>query len=166
MLFRAIRTSFITPTGNYHFKVMPFELKNVGSTFQRIVTKIFGGQLGRNKEAYIDDMVVKSEIVGDHFLDLTETYEMLKQHHLKLNAFKCAEQNPEQTPLKLNAFKRLGNFLNYLVTHWGIEVNPEQNSTLQNLGLSRSPKEVQRLTWMIAALNCFISKFTDKMKQK
>ena len=154
MLFRAIRTSFITPMGNYHFKVMPFELKNAGSTFQRIVTKIFGGQLGRNKEAYIDDMVVKSEIVGDHFLDLTETYEMLKQHHLKLNAFKCA-------------FKvSLGKFLNYLVTHWGIEVNPEKNSALQNLGLLRSPKEVQRLTWMTAALNCFISKFTDKMKQK
>ena len=53
---------------------MPFELKNAGSTFQRIVTKIFGGQLGRNKEAYIDDMVVKSKIVGDHFLDLNETY--------------------------------------------------------------------------------------------
>ena len=97
---------------------MPFELKNARSTFQRIVTKIFGGQLGRNKEAYIDNMVVKSEIVGDHFLDLIETYEMLKQHHLKLNAFKCA-------------FKvSLGKFLDYLVTHWGIEVNLEQNSAL------------------------------------
>ena len=27
------KTSFITPTGNFHYKVMPFRLKNVGSTY-------------------------------------------------------------------------------------------------------------------------------------
>ena len=34
-------TAFVTPTGNYHYKVMPFGLKNVGSTYQKMMTKMF-----------------------------------------------------------------------------------------------------------------------------
>ena len=36
---------------------MPFGLKNAGSTYQRMVTRMFEAQLGKNVEAYIDDMV-------------------------------------------------------------------------------------------------------------
>ena len=41
------KTVFVTPTRNYHYKVMPFCLKNVGSTYQRMMTKIFEPQLER-----------------------------------------------------------------------------------------------------------------------
>ena len=84
---------------------MPFDLKNAGSTFQRMVTKMFKQQLGRNTEAYIDDMVVKIKALEDHFKDLAETFETLRKHHLKLNASKCT--------FGFNSGKILG----YLVTH-------------------------------------------------
>ena len=35
------KIAFVTPTGNYHYKVMSFGLKNVGSTYQRMMTKMF-----------------------------------------------------------------------------------------------------------------------------
>ena len=35
------KTTFITPTGNYHYKVMLFGLNNIGSTYQRMMTKMF-----------------------------------------------------------------------------------------------------------------------------
>ena len=35
------KTTFVTPTGNYHYKVMLFGLKNVGSTYQRMMTRMF-----------------------------------------------------------------------------------------------------------------------------
>ena len=60
------KTSFVTPIGNYHYKVMPFSLKNVGSTYQRMMTKIFKSQMGKNIEVYIDDMVVKSKIMSEN----------------------------------------------------------------------------------------------------
>ena len=55
------KTAFVTPIGNYHYKVMPFGLKNVGSIYQRMMTRMFKPQLGKNIEVYIDDMVVKSK---------------------------------------------------------------------------------------------------------
>ena len=64
------KTNFVTPTGNYHYKVMPFGLKNAGSTYQRMMTKMFEPQLGRSIEVYIDDMVVKSKVVSEHVGDL------------------------------------------------------------------------------------------------
>ena len=53
------KTTFVTPTGNYNYKVMPFGLENVGSTYQRMMTKMFEPQLSKSIEVYIDDMVVK-----------------------------------------------------------------------------------------------------------
>ena len=41
------KTAFVTPIGNYHYKVMPFGLKNVGSTYQKMMMKMFKPQLGR-----------------------------------------------------------------------------------------------------------------------
>ena len=35
------KTTFVTPIGNYYYKVMPFDLKNAGSTYQRMMTRMF-----------------------------------------------------------------------------------------------------------------------------
>ena len=78
-------TAFVTPTGNYHYKVMPFGLKNVGSTYQRMMTKMFKPQLGKSIEVYIDDMVVKSKRVSEHVGDLENIFEILRKHKLCLN---------------------------------------------------------------------------------
>ena len=51
-----------------------------------MVTKMFKVQLGRNIEAYIDDMVVKSKVVENHLTDIVNTFETLRKHRLKLNA--------------------------------------------------------------------------------
>ena len=124
------KTFFITPTGNFHYKVMPFGLKNAGSTYQRMVTKMFKEQLERNMEAYIDDMVVKSKAMEDHLKDLAKTFETLRKHCLKLNASKCASGVSSR------------KFLGYVVTNRGIEVNPNRIIALQILKSPRNPKEV------------------------
>ena len=54
------KTSFVTSQGLFYYKVMPFGLKNVGVTYQRLVNHLFCPQIGRNMEVYVDDMLVKS----------------------------------------------------------------------------------------------------------
>ncbi|XP_070017399.1 uncharacterized protein [Nicotiana sylvestris] len=54
------KTSFITDKGTYCYKVIPFGLKNVGATYQRLVTKMFQEHLGKTMEVYIDDMLLSN----------------------------------------------------------------------------------------------------------
>ena len=35
------KTAFISLDTNYHYTMMPFGLKNVGATYQRMMTKMF-----------------------------------------------------------------------------------------------------------------------------
>ena len=41
------KTAFVTPVGNYHYKVMSFGLKNAGSTYQRMMIRMFESLLGK-----------------------------------------------------------------------------------------------------------------------
>ena len=51
-----------------------------------------------------------------------------------------------------------------MVTHKGIKVNPNQIKAINNLQTPRNPKEVQKLTGMVAALNRFISRSADRCR--
>ena len=146
------KTAFVTPIGNYHYKVVPFGLKNAGSTYQRMMTRMFKLLLGKNIEIYIDDMVVKRKMVSEHLGDLRIIFEVLRNYKLRLNASKCSFDVGS------------GKFLGYMVTHQGIEFNPDQIKAINNLRSPRNPKEVQKLTGMAAALNRFISRSADRCR--
>ena len=131
---------------------MPFGLKNAGSTYQRMMTRMFKPHLGKSIKVYIDDMVVKSKVVSKHVGDLRNIFEILKKHKLRLNTSKCSFG------------VRLDKFLGYMVSHQGIEVNPNQIKAIKSLQPPWNPKEVQKLTRMTTALNRFISRLADKCR--
>ena len=108
--------------------------------------------MGKNNEVYIDDMVVKSKIVSEHIWDLTNIFEILRGHKLRLNASKCSFR------------VSLGKFLGYMVTHRGIEVNLDQIKVINNLQPPRNPEEVQKLTGITTALNRFISQSANRCR--
>jgi len=72
------KTAFVTSQGLYCYRVMPFGLKNVRATYQRLVNQMFKKQIGRNVEVYINDMLVKSKKEEDHLDDLKETFNTLR----------------------------------------------------------------------------------------
>ena len=146
------KIDFVTSVGNFNYKVMPFSLKNARSTYQRMMTRMFESQLGKNIEIYIDDMVVKSKVVSKYLGDLGTIFEILRKYKLRLNAFKCSFGTGS------------GKFLSYMVTHRGIEVNHDQIKAINNLQSPRNPKEMQKLTGMTAALSRFISRSVDRCR--
>ena len=74
--------------------------------------------------------------------DLGNIFGTLRKHKLRLNASKCSFGVGS------------GKFIGYMVTHRGIEVNPDQVKAINNLQPPRNPKEVQKLTGMTAAEKC------------
>jgi hypothetical protein len=64
---------------------MAFGLENGGTTYQQCVHNVLENQTRRNIEAYIDDIVVKSEKGRDLIDDLKETFDNLHKYKMMLN---------------------------------------------------------------------------------
>ncbi|PKA56162.1 RNA-directed DNA polymerase like [Apostasia shenzhenica] len=144
------KTAFITDCRTYYYRVMPFGLKNVGATYQRMIDAVFKNQRGRNLEAYVDDILVKSKTLTEHLRDLRETLDTLRRYNLKLNPAKCTFGAAS------------GKVLGYLVSVRGIEANPYKISVILSMLSPKTTKEIQKLAGRINSLGRFISKAGDR----
>ncbi|GJW00462.1 reverse transcriptase domain-containing protein [Tanacetum coccineum] len=144
------KTAFHTSQGVYCYTKMPFGLKNVGATYQRLVDNAFEGQVGRNLEVYVDDLVIKSHTEDELVRDIVETFRALRKINMKLNPKKCTFGATE------------GMFLGYLIEPDGIKPCPEKTKAVIQLPSPRTMKEVQSLNGKLAGLNRFLSKSADK----
>nr|AAV43881.1 putative polyprotein [Oryza sativa Japonica Group] len=145
-----LKTSFITPFGAYYYITMPFGLKNAGETYQRMIQRCFSTQIGRNVEAYVDDVVVKTKQKDDLITDLEETFASIRAFKMKLNPEKCIFGVPS------------GKLLGFMVSHRGIQANPEKISAILNMKPPSSQKDVQKLTGCMAALSRFVSRLGER----
>ena len=95
-------------------------------------------------------MLAKSLDEEKHLDDLQETFDTLRWYNMKLNLSKCAFGVSS------------GKFLGFMVSHKGIEVNPDKIQAIPNMEPPRNIEEVQSLIRWVTAFNKFISKATDK----
>ena len=119
---------------------MPFGLKNVGATYQRLMNKMFAHQIGRNVQVYVDDMLLKSLRENDHLSNLQESFDTLQAYNMKLNPNKCVFR------------VTVGKFPGFMVSQRGIKVNPEKIRAIMELAPPKIIKEVQSLNGMPALL--------------
>jgi hypothetical protein len=144
------KTAFITPFGAYYYTTMSFGLKNAGATYQRAIQACFKRQLNKKVEAYVDDVVVKTRNFNTLIADLEETFASLREYRSKLNPNKCVFGVPS------------GKLLGFIISHRGIEANPEKISSITSMKAPTCIKDVQKLTGCMAALNKFISKLGER----
>ncbi|GJT70472.1 reverse transcriptase domain-containing protein [Tanacetum coccineum] len=118
------KTAIHTSQGVYCYTKMPFDLKNNGATYQRLVDKAFEKQIGRNLEVDVDDLVTKIHTEQEILIDIEETFQILRKINMKLNPKKCTFGAEE------------GMFLGYVINMKGIKVcldNAEAVIKLQSL---------------------------------
>ncbi|XP_076930017.1 uncharacterized protein LOC143594639 [Bidens hawaiensis] len=124
------KTAFRTNNRTYCYKMMPFGLKNAGSTYQRLMDKEFKSQIGRNLEVYMDDLVIKSKTEVTMLKDIEETFKKLRSISMKLNLGKCFFGMEE------------GKFLGVIVTNDGFRANPEKLEVVLKMPSPKSVKQV------------------------
>jgi hypothetical protein len=144
------KTAFITPFGAFCYTSMSFDLKNAGATYQRAIQTCLADHWGKCVKSYVDDVVIKTENSENFIEDLQLVFNSLRRYRWKLNPEKCVFGVPA------------GKLLGFIVSHRGIEANPEKIEAIMRMEAPRSQKKVQRLTGCMAALSRFISRLGEK----
>lgn len=83
------KTSFITKDDTFCYTQIPFNLKNVSATYQRLVNRMFEDQLEKNIEVYMDDMVIKSVQLVDHIKDSKQMFNVIRNYGIRFHHTKC-----------------------------------------------------------------------------
>ncbi|XP_069155720.1 uncharacterized protein [Solanum lycopersicum] len=142
------KTTFITPWGVYHYRVMPFGLKNVGAPYMRAMTTILHDMSHKEIEVYMDDVIIKSRKSLDHLTHLNMFFDRLRRYNLKLNPAKCAFGVP--------ADKLLG----FTVSRRGVELDPSKIKAILELPPRKTKKAVMSFLGRLNQTSRFIAQST------
>jgi hypothetical protein len=115
------KTAFITPFGAFCYTSMSFGLKTTGATYQRAIQTCLANHWGKHVEAYVDDVVIKTENSENFIEDLQLVFNSLRRYRWKLNPEKCVFGVPS------------GKLLGFIVSHRGIEANPEKIEAIMRM---------------------------------
>ena len=138
--------AFSTRKGHFQYKRLPMGLRNSGMTFQKMVTLLMSGMLYSEVLAYLDDCILYSQSVPQHFKTLDEVLQRFSSAGLKLKPRKC------------HMFQNKIIYLGYLVDSEGIRPNPEAARRIRELAEPTSVVEVQRFLGKINYYRKFIPK--------
>jgi hypothetical protein len=106
-------------------------MKNAGATYQRTMQKCLADQIGCNIHAYMDDITIMSKKQDDLIADLQETFSNLRKYNMMLNTMKCVFGVPA------------GQLLGFILSHRGIEINPEKIKAILDISRPNDLKDVQ-----------------------
>ncbi|PKI42438.1 hypothetical protein CRG98_037169 [Punica granatum] len=148
-----VKTTFIKMWGTFCYKVMPFGLKNVGATYQRVMVTLFHDMMHKEIEVYVDDMIAKSKKGEDHLVNLKQLFDHLKKYKLRLNPAKCT--------FSFKSKKLLG----FVVSEKSIEVNPNKVKAIMELPPPSTVREVRSFLGRLNYIARFIANLTDKCQQ-
>jgi hypothetical protein len=144
-------TAFVTVDGLYCYIVIPYGLLNALPTFARAMNVTLGDLVRDIVEVYVDDIVVKTRESHSFLENLAQVFDKLRATSTKLNPEKCVFG------------VSTGKLLGFLVSHWGIEANPDKIWTIEAMRSPARLKDVQRLTGSLAALSRFISRLVERV---
>lgn len=146
------RTAFITSSGVYHFKRMPFGLKNAPSFFQEAMSRILAGLLHIACVVYLDDILIFGKTEKEMLSNLEKVFTRLEEANVSLKASKCSF-----------GLEKI-NYLGHIISCEGKELSLERKDKVLQLKDPTSFSELRTALGMAAAFGEFIKDYANIAK--
>ena len=140
-------SAFVTPSGLYQYKVMPFGMKNAPATFQRMVNKLVRDIDGC--EGYIDDVVIFSDNWSDHIRQIEHFFQIMREAKLTINL------------MKSEFGKATVKYLGHIVGQGQVRPLDAKIQTIVKYPIPTSRKELARFLGMAGYYRNFCLNFSD-----
>lgn len=142
-------TAFITPFNLYQFKRLPYGISCGSAVLTNLMQKLFGDLRFKGLFFYLDDLIIYTDTLENHWKLLDEVFCRLKRSNLTVNPQKC------------NFAANKINFLGHLVSHNSISIDPERTKPIVNFPVPTKVKGIERFLGMVQ----FFSKFIPNLAQ-
>ena len=133
------KAAFVCHTGLFQFRVMPFGLANAPGVFQQLMSIVLGGLEGFSM-AYIDDILVFSSSINEHFQHLQAVFNRLRRHGLKIKLAKCQFLMAET------------KYLGFVINKQGIKPDDDKVKVIRSMP---EPKTVRQVRGFIGAIGYY-----------
>ena len=140
-------SAFVTPSGLYQYKVMPFGMKNAPATFQRMVNKLVRDIDGC--EGYIDDVVIFSDNWSDHIRQIERFFQIMREAKLTINL------------MKSEFGKATVKYLGHIVGQGQVRPLDAKIQTIVKYPIPTSRKELARFLGMAGYYRNFCLNFSE-----
>ena len=125
------KTTFVTHSGCYAFKRLPYGLRNAPIAFQCVMAQVLQGINFKYALVYVDDILIHSSTFDEHLIHLQSVFDRLNDANLKLQPKKCQF-----------AAKRV-EYLGHYFSKNGIEVNPSKIAAVKNYPVPKTRKQLK-----------------------
>ena len=140
-------SAFVTSSGLYQYKVMPFGMKNAPATFQRMVNKLVRDIDGC--EGYIDDVVIFSDNWSDHIRQIERFFQIMREAKLTINL------------MKSEFGKATVKYLGHIVGQGQVRPLDAKIQTIVKYPIPTSRKELARFLGMAGYYRNFCLNFSE-----
>lgn len=143
------KTAFVTEFGLFEFNVTPFGLTNAPATFQRTMEKALKGLLGTICLVYLDDTLIFSQTLEDHYLHVRTVLERIRAAALKIEWRKCFW------------FQTSIDYLGHVISFNCVRPSPRKVEVLYRYDRPKTIKQLQSFLGLANHYRRFIRNFAE-----
>ena len=143
------RTTFTTSLGQWEFLVMLFGPCNAPATFQRLMNKVFTAEVNGFILVYLDDILIFSNSVEEHWRHLKIASERLREAKLYGRIHKC------------EFLKTRVDYLGLEVSEEGIHASPEKAKAVVEWAKPQTVHDVRSFLGLAFYYRKFIHGFSQ-----